>query len=109
MFTLLTPFIVLIERRRLARRLLAALTAFAVAAAGFTPLAAHARKSGYDRAHKVAHDLGSELEETAMPTHRWSRKAGGVKTVQAVIVSDAADPQLGALRAHVEQLGGSVL
>jgi putative copper export protein len=39
MFALLTSFIVLIERRRLPRRLLAALTAFAVAAAGCT----HAR------------------------------------------------------------------
>src|SRR5262245_44888481 len=96
MFSLLTSFIVLIERRRLPRRLLAALTAFAVAAAGFAPLTVHARKAmpGYDRAHKVAQDLDNELDDAAAPRHRWSRQIAGAKTVQVVIVSDADDPQM---------------
>ena len=59
--------------------------------------------------HKVARDLGDELEEHTMPKRRWSRHVGGHKTVQAVIVSDAKDPEMGALRAHIERLGGSVL
>ena len=113
MFTLLTPFIVLIERRRLARRLLAAITALAVAASGFAPTLAHARKngadSGFDRVHKVARDLGDELDETAMPKRKWSRHVGGHKMVQAVVVSDSDDPEMSALRAHIERLGGNVL
>src|SRR5688572_13696531 len=113
MFTLLTSFIVLIERRRLARRLLAAISAVAIAASGFAPTLAHARKSaferGFDRVHKVARDLGDELDERAMPKHNWSRKVGGAKVVQAVIVSDSPDPTMSALGAHVEQLGGSVI
>src|SRR4051794_40126530 len=105
MFSLLTSFIVLIERRRLPRRLLAALTAFAVAAAGLTPLTVHARQAapGYDRAHKVAHDLNGELDDAAAPRHRWSRHVGGVKTVQVVIVSDSDDAQMSDLRAQVER------
>ena len=111
MFPLLTSFIVLIERRRLPRRLLAALTAMAVAAAGFAPTMAHARKAtaGFDRVHKVARDLDDELDEAAHSQRRWARKVGGVKMVQAVIVSDSTDPQLSSLRTQVEQLGGSVL
>ena len=112
MFTSLTRFVVLIERRRLALRLLAAITALAIGASGFAPTLAHARKGpvgGFDRAHKVARDLGDELEEHTMPKRRWSRHVGGHKTVQAVIVSDAKDPEMGALRAHIERLGGSVL
>src|SRR5512134_3616254 len=114
MFTLLTPFIVLIERRRLARRLLAAMTALAVAATGLAPTLAHARKpgglvGGFDRVHKVARDLGDELEETAMPKRSWSRHVGGQKMVQAVIVSDSDDPEMGTLRSHVEKSGGRVL
>ena len=112
MFTSLTRFIVLIERRRLARRLLAAITALAIGASGFAPTLVHARKGpvgGFDRTHKVARDLGDELEEHTMPKRRWSRQVGGHKTVQAVIVSDSKDPEMGALRAHIERLGGSVL
>jgi serine protease AprX len=113
MFSLLTPYIVLIERRRLARRLLAAIAAIAVAASGFAPTLAHARKNaverGFDRVHKVARDLGDELDERASPKRKWSRKVGGSKVVQAVIVSDSPDPTMADLRAHVEQLGGSVL
>src|SRR4030095_3538520 len=113
MFTLITPYIVLIERKRLARRLLAAITAIAVAAPGVWPQLAPRRKNdvdrAYDRAHKVSRDLGDELDETAMPKRKWSRHVGGHKMVQAVVVSDSDDPEMGALRAHIERLGGNVL
>lgn len=111
MFTLHVPFIILIERRRLARRLVALGTALAMALAGFAPAAAHARWPGghFDRANKVAADLHSELDETQAPKRRWARKGGAFKMVEVVIVSDSKDPEMRELRAAVEQLGGRVV
>ncbi len=92
MNSLLTPFIVLIERRRLGRRLLAALTALAVLATGPIPASAQARQPGYDRVHKVARDLDEEATRIGMPKAKWARDVNGVRHVQAIVVSNGIDP-----------------
>ena len=109
MKSLFTPFIILIERRTLPRRLLAALTAFAVLTTGLWPAAVHARPAAFDRVHKIAGDLDRELDRPTMPRARWARHVAGVKTVQVVVVSDSRDSEMRDLRRHIERLGGKVM
>ena len=107
--SLLTPFIVLIERRRW-RNALAVVLAMLVAAMGLQPV--HARPFGGDRHHKdhkVSRDLDDEMVETRKPKARWARDVNGVRHIQAIIVSDSPDPEMTDLRAHVQRIGGTVL
>jgi len=58
--TLLTPFIILIERRRLPRAIVAAVTSVAMLLSGFGPTVAHAAPAGGQSQGKVARDLDDE-------------------------------------------------
>ena len=101
---LLTPFIVLIERRW--RAVLAAVLALCLAGLGLQPV--QARPFGGDRHPKVARDLGDEMSEHRKPRARWARDVNGVRHIQAIIVSDSPDPEMTELRAHVQRIGGTV-
>ena len=99
--SLVSKFIVLIERRRLGRRLTAALTALSMLATGFVPASAHAGQSGFDKATKLARDLDDEAANSGAPNVKWARDVNGVRQVQAVVVSNSTDPALTDLRAWV--------
>jgi len=58
---------------------------------------------------KIAADLNDGIEGPANPRMRWSRELGGRHHVQMIVVSNAKDPEMTELRAHVEALGGRVL
>ena len=58
--------------------------------------------------NKVARDMDSELSTTRAPREKWARDVRGVRHVQAIVVSDSADPGMRELRAQVLRLGGSV-
>ena len=63
---------------------------------------------GANQQHKLARDLALPLADGSHVGHRWSRRVGDQHLVQIVVLSDSADPELAALRAHVLRLGGSV-
>ncbi|OYU99199.1 MAG: hypothetical protein CFE45_13785, partial [Burkholderiales bacterium PBB5] len=100
--SLLTPFIVLIERRLL-RPLVLALASALVLVVG---LGAHAGGQGKHR--KTAGDLSVAINSPIAPDHRWVKHRNALRMVDALIVTDGKDPQMTALRAHVELLGGTV-
>ena len=102
---LLTPFIALIERRRL-RNAVAVSIAILVASLGLKPV--HARPFAGHSHTRVANDLRDELSEIRAPKARWARDVHGVRHIQAVIVSDSLDPEMTDLRAHVLRIGGAV-
>ena len=104
----ISKFIVLIERRRLGRRLMAALTALSMIATGFAPVSVHAAAKGHDKGLKLARDLDDEAANVGAPKAKWSRDVNGVRQVQAVVVSNSTDPALTSLRAWVLGTGGSV-
>ncbi len=103
-----SKFIVLIERKRLGRRLTAALTALSMLATGFVPASVHAAPKGHDKATKLARDLDEESANVGAPKAKWARDVNGVRHVQAIVVSNSADPALTDLRAWVLGTGGSV-
>ncbi len=105
--TFLTRFTVLIESRRLPRSAVVTLSALALICAGLELRTAHAAP-GADRASKVARDLDDEVKSPVSKGARWSRIVGGVRQVQAIVVSNSSDPQMADLRAYVLKLGGSV-
>ena len=105
---LLTPFIVLIERRRLPRAIVATVTAIAVLLSNFGLGSAYAAPNGTQKKSKVARDLDAEMVQTGAPKAKWARDLNGVRHVQVVLVSNDNDPLMSNLRAHVLQLGGSV-
>ena len=71
---ILTPFIVLIERRRLSRAIVAWLTAFSLlfSSFGMTPL--QAAPVGHKQHGKVARDLDDEVNRGGSPRAKWARK-----------------------------------
>ena len=78
---LLTPFIVLIERRRLQRATVATLTSLALLLAGPGVTTAHAQSAGGHRHGKVARDLDDEIAQTGAAKAKWSRDVNGVRHV----------------------------
>ena len=105
---LLIPYIILIETRVLARRLVVMLTSLALLLSGLALPTAHANARSDERHAKVARDLDDELSTVATPKAKWARDVNGVRHVQVVIVSNDVDPQMTNLRAQVQRLGGSV-
>ena len=99
---LLTPFIVLIERRLLRPVWLALLATMVLV----TGLGAHAGKPGLAR--KMARDLEVAVNAPIEPNERWSRRTNGRRMVDAIVVSNSPDRSMAALRAHVLRLGGTV-
>ena len=101
-------FIVLIESRRLPRAVVAAVTAVSMLLSGFGLTAAHAGPGGGKKASKVAHDLDDEVRRPGVAKAKWARDVGGVRHVQAIVVSYDSDPQLRNLREYVKSIGGVV-
>ena len=108
--SLLIPFTVLIERRaKLLRAAVATLTSFSLFVSGFGLRMAHAAPRDDDkRAHKVARDLDDHVRGFNGKRNRWARDIGGVRHVQAVVVTDGSDPSMKGLRHYVRSLGGTV-
>jgi hypothetical protein len=104
---LLTRFVVLIESRRLHKAAVATVTSIAMLLPGFGLGFAHAAPNPRGAA-KVAQDLDDEVRGASRVRPKWSRQIGGVQHVQAILVSNSADPSMADLRAHVLRLGGSV-
>ena len=106
---LLTSFIVLIERRLGGRRLLACLAALLIAVGPlFGARLATAQPPAAVKAHKIARDLHEGANTARMPKAKWLRNINGVRHVQAVVVTNGADPDMSALRSFVQNTGGSV-
>ena len=110
---ILTPFIILIESRRLRRVRAVAIAAMALLAASSGVGPAHAQPPsplrGIKPFHKVALDFADETASWRKPTARWARDVNGVRMVQAVLVSDSEDPDMRNLREHVVRNGGKVI
>jgi len=100
-------FTALIERRRLPRAAVAAATAVAVVLSGFAPAASDAAPPAH-KPGKVARDLEAEVTRAGPPKARWARDINGVRHIQAVVVSNSADPEMASLRSMVQAIGGSV-
>ena len=98
------PFTVLIDRR-LPRAVLVALACAALLLPGFSLTAAHGAQGRPHRA-KMSRELDEALSGTGSAS--WVRDVGGVRHVQALLVTDGADPQMTDLRRAVHSLGGSV-
>ena len=98
-------FIVLIESRRLPRAVVATVTAVSMLLSGFGLTAAHAAPGG---ANKVAQDLEDGVRQPGVPKVKWARDIGGVRHVQAIVVSNDSDPLLLGLREYVKSIGGVV-
>ncbi len=98
----LMPFIVLIERRLLRPMWLLLLASVVLV----TGMGAHAGKPG--KARKIARDLEVAISSPFTPNERWVRLRGGRRMIDAIIISNAADRDMLALRDHVLLLGGTV-
>ena len=104
----ISRFIVLIERRRLGRAIVATATSIALLLSGLALPAAQAQSLGGHKAGKVARDLDDEARQPGAPKARWARDVNGVRHIQAIVVTNSADPQMADLRAFVLNSGGSV-
>ena len=107
--SLLTPFIVLIERlhwRQRGRAVVASLLTLALTLPGL-PVQAGPGKAKH-KAHKVALDLQQEVEASHPRKVHWSRDSEGRRMVQVVFVSNDADENMASLRDHILRAGGSV-
>ncbi len=107
---LLTEFTVLIERAALRHRLRAlALRVLALAIAAAAIASGAQAQVAFDVAdRKLARELRETLHAPRTPSVRWARDVRGVRHVQAVVVTDGADPTMSALREYVLRSGGSV-
>ena len=92
MSSLLAPFIVLIERRRLRVALSAALTAAVLAVMGLHARSAAAEPVPAQTHRKVARDLNDEADASRNPRAKWARDVRGVRHVQAIVVSNSHRP-----------------
>ena len=105
----LSFFIVLIERRRLPRALVATLSSLALLLAGPVVTGASAQPfEGQHKHGKLARDLDDEVARSGTPKVKWARDVNGVRHVQAIVVTSSDDPQMTELRSYVTKLGGSV-
>jgi hypothetical protein len=101
------PFIVIVERR--ARDVKSWLALMGLLLLAFVlALPVNAQPMSERSRNKVARDMDSELSTTRAPREKWARDVRGVRHVQAIVVSDSADPEMRDLRAQVLRLGGSV-
>ena len=105
--SLLSRFVVLIERRRLPRAVVAAVTALSVLLSGFALTGAHAAP-GNRKDHKLARDLQSSIDAGSTPKKRWAREHNGRRMVQAVFVSADQDPSMSGLLDEIKRAGGTV-
>src|SRR5215510_7324048 len=108
MSTLLAPFIVLIERRRLRAVLSAALTASVLVVMGLYARQVAAEPGSAQVQHKMARDLRDEVNGSRASRARWARDVRGVRQVQVIVVSDSPDPEMKDLRRQILRMGGSV-
>ena len=102
---LLSPFIVLIESRRLR-----AAWALTLAALAFTAgaLGLHSAHASTATSSKIAADLQQVIAAPSTPKLNWANDIRGVRYVKALVISNTSDSDLVALRADVLARGGSV-
>src|SRR6266566_4882646 len=91
-------FTVSIERSGICRR-------FARVVAGTLATVATAPAQGGE----LAKDLLEAIHAPTTPAVKWARDVNGRRFVQALLLSDSADPDMTDLRAFVVQAGGAVL
>lgn len=103
--THLSPFIVLIERRRWRAALAGALAALALLAATSGLRSAHAASAPAD---KIAADLQAVLGAAKTTKLSWTKEINGTRYVKVLVIADSSDPTLAGLRADVLARGGSV-
>ena len=103
--TRLSPFIVLIERRRWRSALAGALASLALLAATAGLRSAHA---GTAPADKIAADLQAVVGAAKTAKLSWTKEDRGIRYVKVLVIADSSDPTLAALRADVLAKGGSV-
>src|SRR5690242_647829 len=101
---LLALYIVLIEKRRLLRAAVSAIASVSLLLPGLELSAADAAPDPGNAA-KVAPDLRDEARGAGHGHPTWSRDIGGVRHVQAILVTQSADPSMADLRAYVLRLG----
>ncbi len=117
--SLLSRFIVLIERRRLAQATVATVTAISLLLSGFGLSAAHAapgkaqdngqdRKQERKKARKLSKDLQASIDTPTASSKRWARDHNGRRMVQAVFVSADDDPAMKGLIAEIKGVGGTI-
>lgn len=112
---LANAFVVLIERTRApstpnwvrAGTALLMSASLLLAALAANPAAA---QPGHGRGThvRVSADLAEALDDSRTVKRKWAREGRHGRQVQAIVVSDGADPQMTELRAAVLRLGGSV-
>ena len=105
---IVSRFVVLIESRRVHKASVAVITAISMLLPAFGLTAAHAAPGGHHKRDKVARDLDDEQRRIGAPKARWARDVGGVRHVQAIVVSDDTDPQMSGLRKYIKSIGGAV-
>ena len=104
MTSTITPFIVLIEQRRLKDLGLRILgTLLLVAALAWTHTA-----HGETLPNKISADLQAAMRLTGAPKVTWAKDFNGTRYFKVVLVSNSIDPDLTALRSAVLASGGSV-
>ena len=104
MTSTITPFIVLIEQRRLkdlGLRILGTLLLLAALACAHT---AH----GQTLPNKISADLQAAMRSTSAPQVNWAKDFNSTRYFKVVLVSNSTDPDLTALRSAVLASGGSV-
>ena len=104
---MISQFTVVIERRALGQRVLALLTALAVACALMPARPAKASGAAANAA-KISADLQQALDAPMSPKARWARDVNGQRQVQVVIMSAGTDPEMTSLRDEIRGAGGSV-
>jgi serine protease AprX len=104
----ISAFIILLERRATPQRVLKALAGAALAGSMLFGLTAARAQSSDPSEGKFAPELRDVVRTGATPAARWARDVGGVRHVQAIVVTDGVDPQMTGVRQQVLQAGGSV-
>jgi hypothetical protein len=90
--SLLSAFIVLIERRRLPKAVVATFTAISMLLPGFGLTAAHGAPAGRQPHQKVARDLDDEVARADAHQAKWARDVGGCATSRRSSSAMASTP-----------------
>src|SRR2546421_5759608 len=90
-------------------RILLPAALFAIALFGVVDNPAHAAPAQPNPHSKLARDLQAGIDAGTTPAVNWARDIKGARYVQVIVVSNAVDPEMTALRAFVLRTGGSVL
>jgi len=104
----IAPLIVLLEGLGQRRTWSRGLIALALILGPWASTIASAQAPTLPPQAKIARDLATGLADTGKSKTRWMRDLNGVRTVQAIVVSNSSDPAMTDLRAAVLRMGGSI-